>query len=139
MWHDTFMIQGILVIHGFIIHGFTIHGFLEGFIPCISRYTPCNSRIFPTLKIQNFDPKVGFSFRITHFLTTKSPYHQTFDWYFSSFSREYSNFYKDLYRQCKMHKFDVPNMIVCQKNAQKVDFGKGVSPILWFLVLNHSS
>ena len=38
-----------------------------------------------------------------------------------------------------MHKFDVPNMIVCQKNAQKVDFGKGVSPILWFLVLNHSS
>ena len=27
-----------------------------------------------------------------------------------------------------MHKFDVYNMILCQKNAQKVDLGKGVSP-----------
>ena len=38
-----------------------------------------------------------------------------------------------------MHKFDVSNMILGQKNAQKVDFGKAVSPILWFFVLNHSS
>ena len=55
---------------------------------------------------------------------------QTFDWYFSRFYKEYSNFYKDLNRQCKMHKFDVTNMILCRKNAQKVDFGKGVSPII---------
>ena len=38
-----------------------------------------------------------------------------------------------------MHKFDASNMILCRENAQKVDFGKDVSPILWFLVLNRSS
>ena len=38
-----------------------------------------------------------------------------------------------------MHKFDASNMILFWKNAQKVDFRMSVSPILWFLVLNHSS